>query len=241
MGTSVSVALATFHGGEFLKEQMDSILAQLSEQDEVVVAYQPSRDDTLAILEDYAARDPRVRILHNPQTGVTSNFNLALSHCRGEYIFLSDQDDVWLPQKRQAVLDCFAQTGADMVIHDAVHTDQALHPQKETFFQIYPIGPGKLRNILLPRMSGCCMAMTRQMKDKLLPIPEIRGYDQWLAVGAEFLGEIAYLDQVLLLHRLHGENVTPSSRRSLSTILSCRARLVVALAKRLKREKRKKG
>ena len=55
------------------------------------------------------------------------------------------------------------------------------------------------------------------------------------------MGEIAYLDQVLLLHRLHGENVTPSSRRSLPTILSCRTKLIVALAKRLRREKRKKG
>lgn len=232
MTAAVSVALPVYNGAQYLAEQLDSILQQLEEQDEIVVAYQPSADDSLAILTEYQARDARVKVLHNSGKGITSNFDFAISHCQGNYIFLSDQDDVWLPEKRRALVEAFVRTGADLIIHDAVHTDANLHQDPHTFFEIYPIGPGKWKNIKKPRMSGCCMAFTRAMRDKLLPLPEIYGYDQWIAVLAEFTGTIYYLDQVLLLHRLHGENSTTSTRK-LSIVLRCRTKLLASLALRL--------
>lgn len=232
MTAAVSVALPVYNGARYLAEQLDSILQQLEEQDEIVVAYQPSSDESLAILEEYQTRDPRVKVIHNPGKGITSNFDLALSRCRGDYIFLSDQDDVWLPEKRAALVDAFVRTGADLIIHDAVHTDANLQRESHTFFEIYPIGPGKWKNIKKPRMSGCCMAFTKALRDKLLPLPEIHGYDQWIAVLAEFTGTIYYLDQVLLLHRLHGENSTTSTR-ALSIVLRCRAKLLCSLVLRL--------
>lgn len=180
MSATVSVALPVYNGALYLAEQLDSILQQLEVQDEIVVAYQSSADDSLEILKRYQAADPRVKILENKQTGITANFNLAIAHCTGDYIFLSDQDDVWLPEKRRVVLEAFASTNADMIIHNAVHTDAQLHRDNRTFFEIYPIGPGKWKNIKKPRMSGCCMAFSRGMRDKLLPLPEIYGYDQWL-------------------------------------------------------------
>lgn len=232
MSAMVSVALPVYNGAVYLAEQLESILKQLDNQDEIVAAYQTSSDDSLAILQKYQAQDPRIKIILNPDRGITSNFNLSISNCTGDYIFLSDQDDVWLPEKRSAVLETFQKTGADLIIHNAVHTDAALHREAHTFFEIYPIGPGKWKNIKKPRMSGCCMAFTRAMRDKLLPLPEIYGYDQWIAVLAEFSGKIAYLDQVLLLHRLHGENSTTSTRK-LSIILRCRTKLLCCLFLRL--------
>ena len=232
MSATVSVALPVYQGARYLAQQLDSILSQLEAGDEIVAAYQASSDESLAILRDYQARDPRVKIIVNQRKGITANFELAISRCSGEYIFLSDQDDVWLPQKRAAVLAAFARSGADLVIHNAVHTDECLHREERTFFEIYPIGPGKWKNIKKPRMSGCCMAFTRSMRDKLLPLPEIYGYDQWIAVLTEFAGTIEYLDEVLLLHRLHGTNSTTSTRR-LSVILRCRTKLLCCLALRL--------
>jgi glycosyltransferase involved in cell wall biosynthesis len=235
MLATISVALPVYNGAAYLAPQLDSILAQLETGDEIVVAYQPSTDDSRAILEDYCARDPRIRLLINEgKAGITANFQLALSQCRGDYIFLCDQDDVWLPQKRSAVLRAFEESGADLVSHNAVHTDEQLNPQQQTFFEIYPIGPGKWKNIKKPRMSGCCMAMTRAMRDRVLPLPEIYGYDQWIAVVAEFSGRITYLDEVLLLHRLHGDNSTSGTRR-LSRILRCRSKLLLCLGARLLR------
>ncbi len=232
MVATVSVALPVYNGALYLAEQLDSILQQLEARDEIIAAYQACEDDSLVILQTYQAKDPRVKIIYNQGKGITSNFDQAISHCSGDVIFLSDQDDVWLPNKRQVVVDAFARTSADLIIHNAVHTDAQLHRQDQTFFEIYPIGPGKWKNIKKPRMSGCCMAFTKSMRDKLLPLPEIYGYDQWIAVLAEFAGKIEYLDDVLLLHRLHGENSTTSTRR-LSVILRCRAKLLYSLVLRL--------
>lgn len=233
----VSVALPVFNGARYLIPQLDSILEQLQPQDELVAAYQDSSDASLEILKEYQRRDARVKIFVNPERGITSNFNLAIRECSGDYIFLSDQDDVWLPGKRERCVEALCASGAQLVIHNAVHTDAELHPQKETFFEIYPIGPGKWKNIKKPRMSGCCMAFTAAFRELLLPIPEIYGYDQWVAVLAEFSGAIVYLDEVLLLHRLHGDNSTTSTRK-LSVILKCRARLLVHLFLRLLRKGR---
>lgn len=232
MAETVSVALPVYNGAMYLAPQLDSILAQLGEGDEVVAAYQPSADASLEILNRYQNMDPRVKIYQNPKTGVTANFDLALSKCHGDYIFLSDQDDVWVEGKRDRCISALRESGADLVIHNAVHTDQALNPQKQTFFEIYPIGPGRWKNIKKPRMSGCCMAMTRDLRNRVLPIPEMHGYDQWIAVLAEWAGKITYLDEVLLYHRLHGDNVTKGTRK-LGVILRCRAKLFAALAVRL--------
>lgn len=234
MSATVSVAMPVYNGAQYLREQIDSILCQLEEGDELVIAYQPSSDGSLALLEEYCRRDRRVKVHKNPRKGITANFELAISRCAGDYIFLSDQDDVWLEGKRGAVLDAFARSGADLVLHNAVHTGPDLEPREGTFFELYPLGPGKWKNIAKPRMSGCCMAFTRALRDKLLPMPEIWGYDQWIFVLAEFTGKIEYLDQVLLLHRLHGDNSTTSTR-SLPVILRCRSRLLFNLARRLVR------
>lgn len=234
MAGTVSVALPVYNGAQFLADQLDSILSQLHGEDEIVIAYQASSDASLELLEDYCSRDARVKLYHNPRPGITSNFNLAISHCTGDYIFLSDQDDVWLERKREHVVAAFQRSGADLVLHNAVHTDAELHREEKSFFEIYPIGPGKWKNIEKPRMSGCCMAFTKNMKERLLPIPEIRGYDQWVAVLAEFSGRIEYLDEILLLHRLHGDNSTTSTR-PLPLVLRCRAKLLCCLFLRLAR------
>ncbi len=234
MTETVSVALPVYNGAQYLAPQLDSILTQLKQGDELVIAYQPSSDESLALLKHYQAKDPRVKIYPNERAGVTANFDFALSKCCGDYIFISDQDDVWVEGKRDRCVSVLQESGADLLIHNAVHTDAALVPQAETFFDIYPIGPGRWRNIKKPRMSGCCMAMTRSMRDRVLPIPEMHGYDQWIAVLAEWSGKICYLDEVLLYHRLHGENVTTGTR-ALRVILRCRAKLLAALTMRLLR------
>ena len=96
----ISVCLATYNGQRFIKRQITSILSQIGEEDEVVVSDDGSTDDTLTILRDL--NDSRIRIIdgahrHSP----TWNFEKALEGARGEYIFLSDQDDVWMPDKVQ--------------------------------------------------------------------------------------------------------------------------------------------
>ena len=230
MAAEISVAMAAYQGEKYLPTQLDSILSQLGGDDEVVVSYDPSTDGTLEVLQGYARRDPRVRVVENGRPGVTGNFNNAIAHCTGRYIYISDQDDQWRPGKVETVQRTFRETGCCLVIHNAIHTDENLNPVGEPFSQMYRMG-GRLRDIWKPRMSGCCMAFTREMKDILLPIPEIHGYDQWIALVCQFWGSAAYPEEILLYHRLHGGNVT-QGRRPLRVILPMRAKLLACLGLR---------
>ena len=240
MGNRVSVAMAVCNGEKYLPVQIESILPQLKADDELVISYDRSDDNTLGIIEKYAAADSRIRILTNEAPGVTGNFSSAISGCTGDFIFLSDQDDRWMPDKVEKVMACFLEKKADLVIHNGIHTDAELNPVGAPFSEIYRIGNGKLKNILKPRMSGCCMAFTKEMKERILPMPEIHGYDQWIALVCECLGHIEYPEEILILHRLHEGNVTPTSSRPLPVVLKLRAGLVLNLARRVRRERRRK-
>lgn len=233
----ISVAMAVYNGERYLPEQLDSILSQLEPQDELVVSYDESRDGTWELLCNYRQRWPQLKLVRNTNPGIAGNFDNALSHCTGDYLFICDQDDRWAADKRKCVVETFETTGADMVIHNGVHIDKEGNVISEPFFTMYRIGDGKLRNLLKPRYSGCCTAFTRAMAEKILPIPaKIDAYDHWIGTVGEFMGKIAYDSRILLYHRLHGENVTTSTR-SLGTILRARSGLLKALGERLRRER----
>ena len=235
----ISVAMAVYNGGKYLKQQIDSILPQLREEDELVISYDLSADDTLEIIRSYELKDPRVKIFTDPGCGVTDNFNNAISNCRGDYILLSDQDDVWLEGKAERLLRCFREDSPDLIIHNGVDTDEKLEPVSGAYFDIYRIGDGRLKNIIKSRYSGCCMAFTKEIKTAILPIPVAAGYDRWIATVCEFLGKISYVDDVLILHRLHDTNVTPRRSFPVIKIIQMRAELIRNLILRLRRERRK--
>lgn len=235
----VSVAMAVHNGAQYLPCQIDSILSQLSPGDELVISYDASTDGTWDVISAYQAQDPRVKIFRNDWPGVAANFSNAISHCEGDIVFISDQDDQWMQSKRSRVLQAFTETSADMVIHNGIHTDAQLNPTSEPFFSTARIGNGKIRNIIRSRYSGCCMAFTREMRKAILPIPtDIDAYDRWIAIVAEFTGKIAYVDDVLILHRIHGMNVTPTGVRSIFTITKARINMLRHLHRRLKRERK---
>lgn len=104
----ISVCMATYNGGRFIKEQIDSILPQLSQYDELIVSDDGSTDRTLEIIASY--KDERIKVFHHQKTGnkyyptlkvcySTNNFENALKQAKGDYIFLCDQDDIWEKNK----------------------------------------------------------------------------------------------------------------------------------------------
>ncbi len=237
----ISVAIAVYNGEQYLPEQLDSILCQLEDGDEIVASYDKSSDNSLELLNSYGEKYPQVKVVLNKNSGINGNFDNALSNCTGDYLFICDQDDRWAENKRETVVKKFEETGADMVIHNGVHIDKDGKVISEPFFTMHRIGDGKLKNFLKPRYSGCCTAFTKEMAKKILPIPSsIDAYDHWVGTIGEDMGKIAYEDSILLYHRLHGENVTPTSARSLSTIFKARAGLLKELLKRRKRERSRK-
>lgn len=231
--SSISVAMAVYNGERFLRKQLDSIIEQLHNDDEIVISYDASSDDTWSIIKEYESKYDFIHVLINNDPGVFGNFENAIRNCKKDYIFISDQDDIWHPEKRACVVKCFKQTGADMVIHDGCHINSRGEVVSESFFDMYRIKKGLLRNFAKPRYSGCCTAFTRQMKNIILPMPKSVGaYDHWLGMAGEMYGKLVFLDEKLLYHRLHGENVTPVSRRGMKIILPARMNLAKNLLMR---------
>ena len=114
----ISVCMATYNGEKFIEKQLKSILEQSKLVDEIVISDDNSSDKTIEIIEKIKKETKTpIKILINKRRGVISNFENALNNCRGKYIFLADQDDVWLKNKVEAVYKKLIKY--DLVVHNA--------------------------------------------------------------------------------------------------------------------------
>ena len=207
----VSVAMISYNGAEFLRGQVESVLEQLGQEDELVVSDDGSTDGTTDILQEYQSLDGRVRLLSGPRQGIKKNVQHVLQETRGRYIFLADQDDVWLPGKVERVLKAFETSKAAVVIHDAkVFAGAENDPQilMESFFAFRRAKAGVLKNIIKNSYIGCCMEFRRQLLSTILPIPEgIEMHDQWIGILGDYhAGKSCFLSEPLLLYRRHEDN-----------------------------------
>ena len=154
-----SVAMTTMNGERYLGEQLGSILVQLEEGDELVISDDGSTDGTTALLKDLSERDPRVRLIEGPRQGIIANYEHVIRACRGDVIFLSDQDDVWAEDKVKKVTDALEETGASLVMHDArVMNEDLTEVLYPSFFAFRGCRSGFFASLLKNRYIGCCMA-----------------------------------------------------------------------------------
>jgi glycosyltransferase involved in cell wall biosynthesis len=216
----ISVCITTFNGEKYIKEQLDSILPQIGVDDEVVVSDDGSNDSTINIIESY--HDKRIKIFHHDSTVVkttfpldkpTYNFENALRHANGDIIFLSDQDDVWLPGKVKAMLDALQH--AHLAIHDCIVTDQQLNPILNSYFEHIHVHQGVIKNMIHSTYLGCCMAMRKEVVQKALPFPKTKvGHDLWLGLIADLKFKTTLVKQPYLLYRKHQSSITTSGFKS---------------------------
>ncbi len=228
----ISVAMATYNGEKYIKEQLESILLQLENQDEVIVSDDGSTDHTLKIIE--SLNDQRIKILKGPRNGVKQNFAHALSFCKGKYIFLSDQDDIWLENKVKHVLTCFEEKKCDCITHncDVVNSNHS-EVLIESFFDYRKSTPGILSNIYKNKYLGCCMAFKNEMLKSILPIPNsIEMHDQWIGLICEKFGTSIFLDKKLIHYRRHDDNVSQMKHYPLLKMIKNRVVLIQQFIKR---------
>jgi glycosyltransferase involved in cell wall biosynthesis len=206
----ISVCMATCNGERFLRRQLETILPQLADGDELVIADDSSTDGTVAIVRSFA--DPRIRLFTgNRFKSPIFNFEFALKQARGEIIVLADQDDVWLENKLAVVRDCFARQAARpyLVVLDAQVVDEAgeeLHP---SVLARLDAGPGFWKNLYDNRYLGCCMAFSRDLLARALPFPpRIPMHDMWLGQLCERIGTTAFVPEVTMQYRKHGHSMT---------------------------------
>ncbi|UBM12561.1 glycosyltransferase family 2 protein [Cupriavidus metallidurans] len=233
----ISVCIATYNGEAYIQEQLDSILTQLGEGDEIVVCDDQSSDRTLDIIDGY--HDARIRTHRNEKRlGHVRNFEKALSLSKGDYVFLSDQDDIWLPGRVQIMMSKFEEDAAvdlvasnfDLIDASGVHLGEFRNlgeAKKSRFGQAFAIFAGRAPYF------GCTLLLRRSLLNNCLPIPSgVESHDIWIALIASLVGKVVNLPGPTLLHRVHGKNVT-KKRRALVVIFRTRLLFLSALVQRM--------
>jgi len=231
----ISVCMATYNGEKYIAEQLESILSQLSENDEVIVSDDSSSDRTAEIIKSF--NDSRIKIYKNTkEKGYTRNFENALEKANGDIIFLSDQDDIWVENKVQKMTKILKES--DFVVSDNSIVNENLEIINKSHFEVYKTKKGFLTNLLLPRYVGACMAFKKNVLQKSLPFPnnaKLSAHDYWISLIAEMYFKSYKLDEQLLLYRRHGSNASSGgekSKNSLSHKLKVRIYTLIHLLKR---------
>ena len=216
----ISVAMCTYNGARFLREQLESILAQTRKPDEVIVCDDHSSDESIDLINNFRSRAPfPVRVqLNETRIGSTKNFERAISLANGDVIALSDQDDVWSLQRLEWIEQRFLKEPApDLVFTNAELIDESGKPVGYSLWDSLRLDE-KLRSslngtsateILAKRrlVTGATMAFRACLKDLVLPIPENLTviHDGWIALIVSAIGRLEALDQLSIKYRRHGE------------------------------------
>lgn len=205
---TISVALTTYNGERFLREQLDSILDQTLVPDEIVIVDDCSNDNTHEILQDYAARYPHmIRVYYNEiNLGFIKNFERAISLCNSQYIALSDQDDIWMSKKIETLLNA---CGDNLLVHSDAYlvntVGTVLHESCSKSMRkiVRPV----LYNILYANvLTGCTMLIHRDLFRISVPFPAGIPHDWWLSLVALAHGAVSYSPEKLVKYRQHDAN-----------------------------------
>jgi len=202
----ISIAMATYNGARYLKAQLQSFTDQTRHPDELIITDDCSTDETETIVRDFAQTAPfKVLFSRNEQNlGYCGNFNAALMKTTGGLVFLSDQDDVWFPEKIEHMVSVAERNPDALVLmNDAALTDGELNEVGLT-----KIGQIRSAGISMDGfVMGCCCGIRRELLDLCMPIPAgFKGHDNWIVWLAEGLGGKIVDDKVLQYYRRHESN-----------------------------------
>jgi len=209
----ISVCMATYNGERFIEEQIKSILVQLSETDELIISDDSSTDDTIAKIE--SINDSRIKIFYSSSKGVIKNFENALKFASGDIIVLSDQDDVWLPN-RLSIVEKKLQTN-DLVIVNCQVVDQDLVP-----YDCIPPQPSLsfIQTLMKNGYLGCSMSFRASILPVILPFPKGIGmHDWWIALICLWKFNVHIENEKYFLYRRHGRNASCTGEKSNISII----------------------
>lgn len=221
----IDILIATYNGEKYLREQLDSILNQTYKNIRIVISDDCSKDNTVNILKEYKEKDDRIELyLHEKNLGVVKNIEFMLSKVENDLYMLSDQDDVWLPEKVEKSVEKLEKENADLVFGDLEVVDEQLNTMYPSFgdFMLLNekihkyINTNKI-NYLYNCVTGCTVLSKKKFIDKIIPIPTESKYlihDYWIGLILSLNGKLAYMDEKYIKYRQHGNNQVGTNKIS---------------------------
>lgn len=217
--------MATYNGEKYIKEQIESILVQLNAHDEIIISDDGSTDNTLQIIEEI--RDSRISVITNKfAKGVSHNFENALNNAKGDLIFLSDQDDVWLPCKIGICKNELVEN--DLVVSNCMVVDENRRVTHYSYFELAGSGKGFFKNLYRSTYLGCCLAFKKDILRKILPMPKslLLFHDWWFGFISETCFKVKFIEAPCMHYRRHSQTTSKTlSKSNLSLFKKIRYRL----------------
>ncbi len=219
----VEILMATYNGSRYLSQQLDSIIGQSYKDWHLTISDDGSNDDTNKIIDSYVDRYPEYisrvcsdTCFHNAR----DHFFWLMKQCDSEYIMLSDQDDVWLPNKIEISVDELLkkekQVGNNLpilVFADEKVVDENLNIISESLMKYQNLNPRQVsyKSLLFSNcVTGSAIifnkALLKEIK-KDINTNNIIMHDWWLGIVASKVGKICYIDKQLSLYRQHKNNL----------------------------------
>lgn len=209
----ISIAMATYNGAKYLKDQLDSVLNQTFSDWELIIGDDCSTDHTMEILTEYSQKDSRISIFQNDSNlGFKKNFEKIFCHCSGDYIACCDQDDVWTKDHLEVLLNNIGDN--DCIGANAAICNNRLSSMCETTLDSVHIRPeifdsNKLftHECYYNLIQGTACLFKRSLLSKISPIPDtVVHHDHWIALNASISDGCAYIPNVVLQYRTHEKN-----------------------------------
>lgn len=213
--------MCTYNGAKYIKDQIESILAQTVLPDEIVIFDDCSTDNTVEIVKTYFRKghiEWKLSV-NEKNLGYIKNFDQAIRKCSGDIIFLSDQDDIWLKDKIEKMTEIFYQKpDHKLVFSNAYITDENLNILKSDLWKIRhlkfktpSLSPNQIVRMILKTLNihGCTMAFKRELLSYTESVPRYWAHDNWItALVSLFDNSYSYaLSDKLILYRQHNSNL----------------------------------
>lgn len=212
----VSVVMCTYNGETYLDEQMASVLRQDYVHMEVIVVDDRSTDTTWDKLLHWQQQYPeKIKLFRNEiNLGYNKNFEGAIQKASGGFIALSDQDDIWMPEKISMQMAAFVSDDIVLVQNRSVRLENGSLDYKKAFLQHHFKGNNTRKFFFFNQIMGHDMVFRSSLVKHIVPIPDKMSYDWWISVVATCLGSVASVSTFLVHHRIHGSNNFFSSQAS---------------------------
>jgi len=219
----ISIAFIVYNGVNYMRTQLDSILAQTHQVHEIVVVEDASTDNTKAILSEYALKKPNLFVNHNNKQNLGSykSIEKAIKACTGDIIILADHDDYWEPNKVETIVNYFEQnpnidgvfTNGSLMDENSNVNDNYVLWDSMCFPYISITKPEEIRiyiNTIENTATGAAMAIRNNLHFLKQPFPIIKYliHDRWLAINLAEKNTLGILNEKLIRYRLHPKQET---------------------------------